>query len=65
MPFLALVCIHASVLMTVCHLSPSGVGGRFMGIMGTMGGSGSGGTTNFGTFLFHTTGSGILIAFGN
>ncbi len=51
--------------MTVCHPSPSGVNDQFMNTMDTTSGGGSGGTTNFGTFLFHTTGSGVLIAFGN
>src|SRR6266511_5526299 len=67
-PSLALVCIQAIVLMTVCCAFPSGVSGRFIGITGTMGaiGGGSGnGTTNFGTFLFLTVGSGVLMAFGD
>ncbi len=64
-PFLALICIHANVLMTVYYLSPSGVSGQFMGTMGTMGGDDSSGITNFGTFLFCTTGSGVLISFND
>src|SRR6266498_1866579 len=65
---LALVCIQAVVLMIVCCAFPSGVGGRFIGITGTMGVIGGGSdndTTSFGTFLFRTTGNGVLIAFGN
>src|SRR6266540_2886657 len=64
-PSLALVCIQAIVLMTVCYAFPSGVSGQFIGTIGTGGGSG---TTNFGTlgtFLFRTTGSGVLVAFGD
>src|SRR6266542_2111739 len=65
-PSLALVCIQAIILMMVCCAFPSGVGGRFIGTTGTIGaiGGGSGnGTTGFGTFLFLTVGSGVLIAF--
>ena len=62
--------------MIVCHSSPSGVSGQFIGTKGTTGGNsdGSGGgdgtgggsdTTNFGTFLFRTTGSGVLIVLGD
>ncbi len=68
MPSLALVCIHANVLMMICHPSPFRVSGRFISIKGTAGGSGDstgGGTGGFGTFLFHTIGSGVLIAFGD
>src|SRR6266540_2649245 len=67
-PSLALVCIQAIVLMTVCCAFPSGVIGRFIGTTSTMGAIGSGGgngTTNFGTFLFLTVGSGVLVAFGD
>src|SRR6266498_446449 len=63
MPFLALVCIQAIVLMMVCYAFPSGVGGRFIG---TTSGSGKGSsTTIFGTFLFRTIGKGVLVAFGD
>ena len=67
MPSLTLVCIHANVLIVVYHLFPSEVSGQFIGTMDTTGGGsgGDGGATNFGTFLFCTTGSGILIAFGD
>ena len=41
----------------ICHPSPSEIGGRFIGSMVTMGGNDSGGTTNFGTFLFRIMGS--------
>ncbi len=54
--------------MMVCCAFPSGVSGQFIGTTGTMGaiGGGSGnGTTSFGTFLFHTTGNGVLVAFGD
>ncbi len=56
--------------MMVCHVSPSGVSGRFIDTTVTIGttgggdGSGDGdGITNFGTFLFLTTGSDVLVAF--
>src|SRR6266511_3351767 len=62
-PSLALVCIQAIVLITVCCAFPSGVSGRFIGATDTMGGSGNG-TTNFGTFLFRTVGNGVLVACG-
>ena len=55
------------MLMMICRASPSGIGGRFIGttgIIGAIGGDG-GNTTSFGTFLLHTTGSGVLVAFGN
>src|SRR6266540_3939565 len=67
-PSLALVCIQAIVSMMVCCAFPSGIGGRFIGTTGTRGtiGGGSGsGTTNLGTFLFRTTGNGVLIAFSD
>src|SRR6266511_591499 len=67
-PSLALVCIQAIVLMMVYCAFPSGVGGRFIGATDTMGAIGGGdgnGTTSFGTFLFRTTGNGVLIAFGD
>ena len=64
-PSLALVCIQAIVLMMVCCVFPSGVGGRFIGTIGNIGGGGSSGTTSFSTFLFHTTGNGVLVAFGD
>ncbi len=57
--------------MMVYHASPSGVDGRFIGTTGTMGTIGTigtidaGSTTVFGTFLFHTTGSSVLVAFGD
>src|SRR6266542_6191399 len=63
---LALVCIQAIVLMMVCCAFPSGISSRFIGTTGTMGaiGGGSGnGTTGFGTFLFHTVGNSVLVAF--
>src|SRR6266498_1286437 len=63
-PSLALVCIQAIVLMTVCCAFPSGVGGRFIGTAGIIGIK-SGGTTGFGTFLFRTFGNGVLTAFGD
>src|SRR6266542_2761644 len=62
---LALVCIQAIVLMMVCCAFPSGIGSRFIGTTGTIGGGSGSGTTNFGTFLFRTTGNSVLIAFGN
>src|SRR6266542_2198500 len=67
-PSLALVCIQAIVLMTVCCAFPSEVGGRFIVTTGTMGAIGSGGgngTTNFGTFLFLTVRNDVLIAFSD
>src|SRR6266498_2159619 len=66
-PSLALVCIQAIVLMMVCCAFPSGVSGRFIGTTDTMGaiGGGGSGTTSFGTFLFRTTGNGVLVAFGD
>src|SRR6266540_6527902 len=67
-PSLALVCIQAIVLMIVCCTFSSGISGRFISTTDTTGaiGGGSGnGTTSFGTFLFRTTGNGILIAFGD
>src|SRR6266498_1284615 len=63
-PSLALVCIQAIVLIMVCRAFPSGVGSRFIATTGTMGaiGGGSGNdTTGFGTFLFQTIGSGVLV----
>ncbi len=74
MPSLALVYIHASVLITVCHLSPSGIGGRFIDTTGTTGGdiTGSGITgdnrsniTGFSTFLFRTTDSSVRVTSGD
>src|SRR6266498_1321507 len=68
MPSLALVCIQAIVLMMVCCTFASGVGGRFIGTtstMGTIGGGRGNGTTDFGTFLFLTVRSGVLVAFGD
>ncbi len=61
MPSLALVCIHASVLMMVCHPSPSGISSRFIGTIGTTGddSSGSGSSSGGITFLFLTLGIGI------
>ena len=55
------------MLITVCHPSLSGVSGQFMDTIGTTGsgGGGGGGTTIFDTFLFRTTGSDVLIAFGD
>jgi len=54
----------------ICHPSPSEIGGLFINATGiTGGGGGSGGNdggdsiTNFSTFLFRITGSGILIVF--
>src|SRR6266511_1271068 len=64
-PSLALVCIQAIVLMMVCCTFPSGVGGRFIGTTGTIGGGSGNGTTDFGTFLFRTVGNGVLMAFGD
>src|SRR6266511_2182366 len=67
-PSLALVCIQAIVLMMVCYAFPSGVGGQFIGITGTMGAIGGGGgsdTTSFGTFLLRTVGNSVLVAFGD
>src|SRR6266540_5813103 len=67
-PSLVLACIQAIVLMIVYRVSPSRDGGRFIGTTGTtgtIGGGGSSSTTGLGTFLFRTTGSGILVAFGN
>jgi len=63
-----LACIQAIVLMMICHPSPSGVSGRFMGTTGTIsaiGGGGGSSITGFGTFLFWTIGSGVLVAFGD
>ena len=54
--------------MIICHPFSSGISGQFIGTIGTIGaisGGGDGGTTTFGTFLFHTTGNGVLVAFGN
>src|SRR6266540_3964981 len=67
-PSLALVYIHAIVLMIVCYAFPSGVSGRFIGTTGTMGTIGGGkgdGTTGFDTFLFRTIGNRVLLAFGD
>ena len=64
-PSLALVCIQAIVLMTVCCAFPSGIGSRFIGTTGTIGGGSGSGTTNFGTFLFRTVGISVLVAFGD
>src|SRR6266542_3185692 len=67
-PSLVLVCIQAIVLMMVCCAFTSEVGGRFIsttGTMGTIGGGRGNGTTDFGTFLFLTVGSGVLVAFGD
>ncbi len=50
--------------MIVCWAFPSRVSGRFIGTMCTTG-DGSSGTIGFSTFLFHTTDSGILVAFGD
>ena len=50
----------------VCCAFPSGVSGRFIDTTGTIDAIGGGsGTTNFGTFLFQTTGSGVLVTFGD
>jgi len=65
MPSLALVCIQAIVLMMVCHPFPSEVGSRFIDATGTMGTIDAGSTTIFGTFLFRTTSSDILVAFSD
>jgi len=66
MPSLALVCIQAIVLMTVCRPFPSSISGQFISTTGTISIIGDGGdTTNFGTFLFCTTSSGVLVAFGD
>jgi len=55
MPFLALVCIQANVLMMVCHSSPSEVDSRFIGTINTISSSsGSDTGSGFGTFLFRT-----------
>ncbi len=54
--------------MMVCCAFPFGVGGRFIGTTGTtdaIGGGNDNGTISFGTFLFRTTGNGILVAFGD
>ena len=72
MPSLALVCNHVNVLIMVCHPFPSGVGSLFIGATSTTssgggngGNDGGDGITNFSTFLFRTTGSGVLIAFSD
>src|SRR6266540_6230121 len=61
-PSLALACIQAIVLMTVCCVFASGVGGRFIGTTGTMGAIGGSNCdpTGFGTFLFRTVGNSVL-----
>jgi len=70
-PSLALACIQAIVLMMVCHSSPSRIDGQFISTTGTkdvIGSGGSGVTTSFstlGTFLFHTIGSSVLVAFSD
>src|SRR6266511_2372281 len=64
-PSLALVCIQTIVLMMVCCAFPSGVGGQFIGTTGPIGGGSDNGITSFGTFLFRTTGNGVLVAFGD
>src|SRR6266540_4101606 len=64
-PSLALACIQAIVLMTVCCTFPSGVGGRFIGTTDTIGGGGGSDTTRFSTFLLRTIGNGVLVAFGD
>src|SRR6266498_3401854 len=64
-PSLALVCIQAIVLMTVCCAFPSGIGSRFISTTDTIGGSGGSNTTRFGTFLLHTISNGVLVAFGD
>ena len=50
----------------VCRASLSEIGGRFIGTLGTIGTTGgdTGGTV-FGTFFFRTTGSDVLVAFGD
>jgi len=55
----------------VYRLSPSGVGGQFIGTTGTMGiigGDSGNSTTSFdtlGTFLFQTVGISVLVAPGD
>ena len=54
--------------MMVCHTFPFEISGRFIGTTGTMsaiGGGDGNGTISFGTFLFQTVGSGVLVAFGD
>ncbi len=52
--------------MTVCHSSPSGVGGRFIGTTGPTGdNSGGSGSTTCGAFLFHTFGIGVRVTTGD
>ena len=54
------------MLIIVCRAFPSGDGGRFIDTTGTISAIGGGdNTTSFGTFLFRTTGSGVLVAFGD
>src|SRR6266508_1202056 len=53
---LTLVCIQAIVLMMVCCVFPSEIGGQFIGTTGTMGvigGDGGNDTTSFGTFFLY------------
>ncbi len=73
-PSLALVCIYANVLITVCRSSPSGVRGRFIGTTGTTGsgGSNAGGsdssdddTTSCNTFPFRTFDIGVWMTTGD
>ena len=68
MPSLALVCIHANVLMTVCHPSLFGISDQFIGITDVTGGSGSNGGSGGGgyTFLFQfLLSNGILVTIGD
>ncbi len=68
MPSLALVCIQAIILMMVCRASPSEIGSQFIGTTGTTSTTGRGTTTSvgtLGTFLFRTTGNGVLVVFGD
>jgi len=52
----------------ICRSFPSKVSGQFINTidtMGTIGDGDGGGTTVFGTFLFRTTSSSVLVAFGD
>src|SRR6266542_444778 len=63
---LTLVCIHASVLITVCHPFPSEISGQFIDTTSTTGSSGGGSDSGGSTFLLQfLLGNRVLITIGD